>query len=140
MEFCNELGLGTGNITSYGRTVYAIELAKAAESLQRSIGMHLLVRPSKEDGKFNDQVKAFGSYNYLEQIALGEFTSGGTEANATRLKKVMGAKAAEGAAELKAAKEKAAAAGVPFVAPPSIDGSVYDAWPRRSASARTRTS
>ncbi|MEU2024642.1 nitrate- and nitrite sensing domain-containing protein [Streptomyces sp. NPDC016469] len=126
MEFCNELGLGTGNITSYGRTVYAIELAKAAESLQRSIGMHLLVRPSKEEGKFNDQVKAFGSYNYLEQIALGEFTSGGTEADAARLRKVMGAKAAEGAAELKDAKEKADAAGVPFVAPPSIDGSVYD--------------
>ncbi|WP_406283719.1 nitrate- and nitrite sensing domain-containing protein [Streptomyces sp. NBC_00209] len=126
MEFCNELGLGTGNITSYGRTVYAIELAKAAESLQRSIGMHLLVRPSKESGKFNDQVKAFGSYNYLEQIALGEFTSGGTEADANRLRTVMEAKAAAGAAELKEAKEKAAAAGVPFVAPPSIDGSVYD--------------
>ncbi|MEU2248587.1 nitrate- and nitrite sensing domain-containing protein [Streptomyces sp. NPDC019224] len=126
MEFCNELGLGTGNITSYGRTVYAIELAKAAESLQRSIGTHLLVRPSKEDGKFSDQVKAFGSYNYLEQIALGEFTSGGTEADAARLKKVMGAKAAAGAAELKAAKAKADAAGVPFVAPPTIDGSVYD--------------
>ncbi|MGC4945192.1 nitrate- and nitrite sensing domain-containing protein [Streptomyces sp. DT224] len=126
MEFCNELGLGTGNITSYGRTVYAIELAKAAESLQRSIGMHLLVRPSEEEGKFNDQVKAFGSYNYLEQIALGEFTSGGTEADAARLRKVMGAKAAEGAAQLKDAKEKADAAGVPFVAPPSIDGSVYD--------------
>ncbi|MFF7341404.1 nitrate- and nitrite sensing domain-containing protein [Streptomyces sp. NPDC008163] len=126
MEFCNELGLGTGNITSYGRTVYAIELAKAAESLQRSIGVHLLVRPSKEEGKFNDQVKAFGSYNYLEQIALGEFTSGGTEADAARLRKVMEAKAAAGAAELKEAKEKAAAAGAPFVAPPSIDGSVYD--------------
>nr|WP_202453975.1 sensor histidine kinase [Streptomyces sp. SID4913] len=126
MEFCNELGLGTGNITSYGRTVYAIELAKAAESLQRSIGMHLLVRPSKESGKFNDQVKAFGSYNYLEQIALGEFTSGGTEADAARLKQVMTAKATAGAAELKAAKQKAEAAGVPFVTPPTIDGSVYD--------------
>ncbi|WNI22242.1 nitrate- and nitrite sensing domain-containing protein [Streptomyces sp. ITFR-16] len=126
MEFCNELGLGTGNITSYGRTVYALELAKAAESLQRSIGMHLLVRPSRETGKFNDQVKAFGSYNYLEQIALGEFVSGGTEADAARLKKVMGDKAAEGAAKLKAAKEQAEAAGVPFVTPPTIDGSVYD--------------
>ena len=31
MEFSNELGLGTGNITSYGRTVYAIQLAKAAD-------------------------------------------------------------------------------------------------------------
>ncbi|WP_328920238.1 nitrate- and nitrite sensing domain-containing protein [Streptomyces sp. NBC_00208] len=125
MEFCNELGLGTGNITSYGRTVYAIELAKAAESLQRSIGMHLLVRPSKE-GAFGAQVKAFGSYNYLEQIALGEYVSGGTEADSVRLKQVMTAKAAEGAKKLKAAKAQADAAGVPFVAPPSIDGSVFD--------------
>ncbi|MGW2592527.1 nitrate- and nitrite sensing domain-containing protein [Streptomyces sp. NPDC001515] len=126
MEFSNELGLGTGNITSYGRTVYAIELAKAAESLQRSIGMHLLVRPSREDGLFNDQVKAFGSYNYLEQIALGEFTSGGTDADAARLKTVMSQKAAESAAKLKTAKQQADAAGTPFVAPPAIDGSVYD--------------
>ncbi|MDQ0793801.1 nitrate- and nitrite sensing domain-containing protein [Streptomyces sp. B1I3] len=126
MEFSNELGLGTGNITSYGRTVYAIELAKAAESLQRSIGMHLLVRPSQEDGKFNDQVKAFGSYNYLEQIALGEFVSGGTEADAARLKEVMAGKAAEGAKQLKEAKAQAQATGEPFVAPPSIDGSVFD--------------
>ncbi|MDF6045078.1 nitrate- and nitrite sensing domain-containing protein [Streptomyces sp. JH14] len=126
MEFCNELGLGTGNITSYGRTVYAIELAKAAESLQRSIGMHLLVRPSQQNAKFNAQVKAFGSYNYLEQIALGEYVSGGTQADATRLKEVMVGKATEGAAKLKAAKAQADAAGVPFVAPPSIDGSVFD--------------
>ncbi|MFD0026455.1 nitrate- and nitrite sensing domain-containing protein [Streptomyces sp. NPDC058382] len=126
MEFCNELGLGTGNITSYGRTVYAIELAKAAESLQRSIGMHLLVRPSQESGKFNDQVKAFGSYNYLEQIALGEFVSGGTEADSARLKTVMAGKAADGAAKVKAAKEQADAAGVPFVTPPTVDGSVFD--------------
>ncbi|OCC13028.1 nitrate- and nitrite sensing domain-containing protein [Streptomyces sp. PTY087I2] len=126
MEFSNELGLGTGNITSYGRTVYAIELSKAAESLQRSIGMHLLVRPSKKPGVYNDQVKAFGSYNYLEQIALGEFNSGGTEADVDRLKQVMAGKAAEGAKQLKAAKEQAEAAGKPFVAPPSIDGSVFD--------------
>ncbi|MFD5695369.1 sensor histidine kinase [Streptomyces rubiginosohelvolus] len=126
MEFSNELGLGTGNITSYGRTVYAIELSKAAESLQRSIGMHLLVRPSKKPATYDAQVKAFGSYNYLEQIALGEFNSGGTEADVDRLKQVMAGKAAEGAKQLKAAKEQAEAAGKPFVAPPSIDGSVFD--------------
>ncbi|MFJ9682939.1 nitrate- and nitrite sensing domain-containing protein [Streptomyces sp. NPDC101194] len=126
MEFCNELGLGTGNITSYGRTVYAIELAKAAESLQRSIGMHLLVRPSRQSAKFDAQVKAFGSYNYLEQIALGEFISGGTDADAARLKEVLTAKAAEGSKKLKKAKEQADAAGVPFVEPPSVDGSVFD--------------
>ncbi|MFB4421712.1 nitrate- and nitrite sensing domain-containing protein [Streptomyces sp. QL37] len=126
MEFSNELGLGTGNITSYGRTVYAIELAKAAESLQRSIGMHLLVRPSQEERNFNGQVTAFSSYNYLEQIALGEFVSGGTEADAARLKQVMAGKAAEGAKQLKAAEAQAKAAGKPFVAPPSVDGSVFD--------------
>lgn len=126
MEFSNELGLGTGNITSYGRTVYAIELAKAAESLQRSIGMHLLVRPSKKPGVYNDQVKAFGSYNYMEQIALAEFNSGGTQADVDRLKQVMAGKAAEGARQLKAAREQAEAAGQPFVSPPSIDGSVFD--------------
>ncbi|MEV6477373.1 nitrate- and nitrite sensing domain-containing protein [Streptomyces sp. NPDC051657] len=130
MEFSNELGLGTGNITSYGRTVYAIELSKAAESLQRSIGMHLLVRPSKKPGTYNDQVKAFGSYNYLEQIALGEFNSGGTQDDVDRLKQVMAGKAAEGAKQLKAAKEQAEAAGEPFVAPPSIDGSVFDGMAR----------
>ncbi|MDT0428772.1 sensor histidine kinase [Streptomyces salyersiae] len=125
MELSNELGLGTGNITSYGRTVYALQLAKAAESLQRSIGTHLLVRPSKKDGAFKDQVTAFSSYNYLEQIALGEFTSGGTEADAARLKEVMTAKAAEGAEQLKEARASAEGAGEPFVTPPSVDGSVF---------------
>ncbi|WP_328719210.1 nitrate- and nitrite sensing domain-containing protein [Streptomyces sp. NBC_00247] len=126
MEFANELGLGTGNITSYGRTVYALELSQAAESLQRSIGLHLLVRPSEKESTFNDQVKAFGSYNYLEQIALGEFNSGGTEGDVNRLKTVMAGKAAEGAEQLKAAKEQAEATGAPFVAPPSVGGSVFD--------------
>ncbi|MFF2010749.1 nitrate- and nitrite sensing domain-containing protein [Streptomyces sp. NPDC058195] len=126
MDFSNELGLGTGNITSYGRTVYALELAKAAESLQRSIGMHLLVRPSQQRATFDAQVKAFGSYNYLEVIALGEFNSGGTDADAARLKQVMAAKADEGNEKLKKAKEQADATGVPFVTPPSIDGSVFD--------------
>ncbi|CAM5721586.1 ATPase [Streptomyces badius] len=38
----------------------------------------------------------------------------------------MAGKAAEGAKQLKAAKEQAEAAGEPFVEPPSIDGSVFD--------------
>ncbi|MEU0138221.1 nitrate- and nitrite sensing domain-containing protein [Streptomyces sp. NPDC006296] len=137
MEFSNELGLGTGNITSYGRTVYALELAKAAESLQRSIGMHLLVRPSQEERKFNGQVTAFNSYNYLEQIALGEFVSGGTEADAARLKAVMAGKAAEGAEQLKAAKAEAKAEGRPFVTPPSVDGSVLDGMAQQIGQGRT---
>ncbi|GAA4899147.1 nitrate- and nitrite sensing domain-containing protein [Streptomyces coeruleoprunus] len=103
MEFSNELGLGTGNVTSFGRTVYAIQLAKAAESLQRSIGMHLLVRPSKSDEVFREQTKAFNSYKYLEQIALLEFISGGTEEDEARLREVMTRKAEEGAKQFQAA-------------------------------------
>ncbi|MFF8847055.1 nitrate- and nitrite sensing domain-containing protein [Streptomyces sp. NPDC015127] len=103
MEFSNELGLGTGNVTSYGRTVYAVQLAKAATSLQRSIGMHLLIRPSQDDTVFAKQTVAFNSYNYLEQIAIGEYVSGGTEADTAKLKQIMQGKAADGAKRLQAA-------------------------------------
>ncbi|WP_225799300.1 nitrate- and nitrite sensing domain-containing protein [Streptomyces sp. NK15101] len=116
MEFSNELGLGTGNITSYGRTVYAIQLSKGAESLQRSIGTQLLVRPSRDEAVFAQQSVAFNSYNYLEQIALGEFNSGGLPEDVDLLKKVMAGKAAEG-------EKRMAAAGVEL--PKGKDGSVY---------------
>ncbi|MFE7131742.1 nitrate- and nitrite sensing domain-containing protein [Streptomyces sp. NPDC057638] len=96
MEFSNELGLGTGNVTSYGRMVYAIQLAKAAESLQRSIGMHLLVRPSEKADVFNKQTIAFNSYNYLEQIAIAEFVSGGTDTDNDKLLSVMANRATAG--------------------------------------------
>ncbi|MFG2329212.1 nitrate- and nitrite sensing domain-containing protein [Streptomyces sp. NPDC048604] len=117
MEFSNELGLGTGNVTSYGRTVYAVSLGKAASSLQRSIGTHLLVRPSKDKAKFAEQSVAFKSYNYLEQIALGEFQSGGTEADVQRLRELMTKAAKDGGARLQAAG----------LNPPrgQADGSVY---------------
>ncbi|MFE5299316.1 nitrate- and nitrite sensing domain-containing protein [Streptomyces sp. NPDC056632] len=118
MEFSNELGLGTGNITSYGRTVYAIQLAKAAESLQRSIGTQLLIRPSKKDDVFAQQSVAFNSYNYLEQIALGEYQSGGTQADVERLQEVMAGKAAEGS-------KKMAALGIELPKGSGKDSSVY---------------
>ncbi|MEU0405939.1 nitrate- and nitrite sensing domain-containing protein [Streptomyces sp. NPDC006197] len=116
MEFSNELGLGTGNITSYGRTVYAIQLSKGAESLQRSIGTQLLVRPSHDEAVFAQQSVAFNSYNYLEQIALGEFNSGGLPEDVDLLKKVMAGKAAEG-------EKRMTAAGIEL--PKGKDGSVY---------------
>ncbi|MHA5051803.1 sensor histidine kinase [Streptomyces sp. SD15] len=121
MEFSNELGLGTGNITSYGRTVYAIALAKGAESLQRSIGTHLLVKPSTNAQNYARQVTSFTSYAYLENVALQEYVSGGTEQDATRLTTVMEQKTAEGKSRLAEAKSKAEAAGQTFVAPPSMD-------------------
>lgn len=116
MEFSNELGLGTGNITAYGRTVYAIQLAKAAESLQRSIGIHLLVRPSKDEAVLGKQTIAFNSYNYLEQIAIAEYVSGGTAADTEKLKQVMAEKAANGEKRLTAAGLKP---------PKGLDGSVF---------------
>ncbi|MEV7421850.1 nitrate- and nitrite sensing domain-containing protein [Streptomyces sp. NPDC091212] len=126
MEFSNELGFGSGNSTSYGRTVYALQLAKGAESLQRSIGMHLLVRPSQKADVKSGQAIAFSSYAYLEDIAVGEFVSGGTEADLAKLQQVMREKTAEGAKKLASAQQQAMAAGQDFIAPPSKDGSVLD--------------
>ncbi|MFI6056436.1 nitrate- and nitrite sensing domain-containing protein [Streptomyces violascens] len=123
--FSNELGLGTGNITSYGRMVYAVDLAKSAESLQRSIGLHLLLRPNDDPKSFQMQVKAFNSYNYLEFIALGEFDAGGTDADSQRLKDVMTTKAAKVAQEFPGGKLQADN-GPRIGAAPAADGSIYN--------------
>ncbi|MBD9732092.1 nitrate- and nitrite sensing domain-containing protein [Streptomyces sp. H28] len=92
MEFANELGLGTENVTSYGRTVYAVSLAKAAASLQRSIGVHLLVRPSQKPAVVQQQRVSLVSYRYLEGIAINEFVSAATEGDVERLDAIMAQK------------------------------------------------
>nr|WP_329604668.1 nitrate- and nitrite sensing domain-containing protein [Streptomyces radicis] len=89
MSLTNEIGLGTDNVTSYGRTVYAISLSKAASSLQRAIGTHLLVAPGPGEETTAAQLTAFGSYAYLENIALAEFTAGATPEDAERLARAM---------------------------------------------------
>ncbi|MFJ2768230.1 nitrate- and nitrite sensing domain-containing protein [Streptomyces sp. NPDC087300] len=119
MEFANELGLGTGNITSYGRTVYAISLSKAALSLERSIGTHLLVKPGPGTGSLTLQRTSLSSYAYLERIAIEEYTGGGTPEDVAKLED---AKKELTAAGEKQAKEAAAAAksqGKAFVPPPT---------------------
>ncbi|MET9295273.1 nitrate- and nitrite sensing domain-containing protein [Streptomyces sp. NPDC003077] len=120
MEFANELGLGTGNITSYGRTVYAVSLAKAAQSLQRSIGLHLLVAPATGP-ELKKQLTAFASYRYLEGIATGEYTSGGTPADIERLRKDTEALKKSAQDQVTRLRQRAEAAGEKFVAPPSMD-------------------
>jgi signal transduction histidine kinase len=124
MEFTNELGLGTGNITAYGRTVYAIALAKGAESLQRAIGTHLLVRPSPDEKVKAQQLVAFTSYAYLENVAIQEYVSGGTTQDAQRLTEVMQQKTAEGTKLAADAKAKAEAAGQDYQAPPAMDAMI----------------
>ncbi|WP_141207119.1 nitrate- and nitrite sensing domain-containing protein [Streptomyces griseorubiginosus] len=114
-EFANELGLGTGNITSYGRTVYAIELTKAALSLQRSIGMHLLIKPGPGLSSFASQKVALSSYAYLEGIAVEEYVGGGTAADAAKLDTAKKQIQTEGAALAK----EAAAKNPNYVPPPS---------------------
>ncbi|MEU9402517.1 nitrate- and nitrite sensing domain-containing protein [Streptomyces sp. NPDC048242] len=105
MEFANELGLGTGNITSYGRTVYAISLTKAALSLERSIGMHMLVKPGPDAPNLASQRVALSSYAYLEGIAVEEYLGGGTQEDSDRLdqeKRDIQAQGAKMVAEAKA--------------------------------------
>ncbi|MEU3830981.1 nitrate- and nitrite sensing domain-containing protein [Streptomyces sp. NPDC029080] len=115
MEFANELGLGTGNITSYGRTVYAISLTKAALSLERSIGTHLLVKPGPDAPNLATQRVSLSSYAYLERIAIEEYTGGGTEADAQKLEDAKEKIKADGAA----LSEKAKAENPDYVAPPA---------------------
>ncbi|MEV5549976.1 nitrate- and nitrite sensing domain-containing protein [Streptomyces sp. NPDC052309] len=115
MEFANELGLGTGNITSYGRTVYAISLTKAALSLERSIGMHMLVKPGPEPSHLASQRVALSSYAYLEGIAVEEYLGGGTEADAQKLEDAEKKVKSDGAAMAK----EAAAKDPDYVPPPS---------------------
>lgn len=115
MEFSNELGLGTGNITSYGRTVYAISLTKAALSLERSIGMHLLINPGPKATDLGAQRVALSSYAYLEGIAVEEYIGGGTEADAQKLTDAETKIKADGAALAQEAKAKDSS----YVPPPS---------------------
>ncbi|MFE7272326.1 nitrate- and nitrite sensing domain-containing protein [Streptomyces sp. NPDC057623] len=115
LEFSNELGLGTGNITSYGRTVYAISLTKGALSLQRSIGMHMLVKPGPKATDLAKQRVALTSYAYLEGIAIQEYQSGGTEADIQKLQDATAQVKADGAAMSAAAKQK----NPDYVAPPA---------------------
>ncbi len=114
-EFANELGLGTGNITSYGRTVYAITLAKGALSLQRSIGMHLMVKPGPSDKSLAQQRVALTSYAYLEPIAIQEYVGGGTEADAAKLAQAQKQLEADG----KRQAQEAVAKNPNYVPPPS---------------------
>ncbi|MEU6668721.1 nitrate- and nitrite sensing domain-containing protein [Streptomyces sp. NPDC046727] len=115
MEFANELGLGTGNITSYGRTVYAISLTKAALSLERSIGTHLLVKPGPDAPNLATQRVSLSSYAYLERIAVEEYKGGGTEADAQKLEDAK----AKITTEATAAAQKAKASNPKYVPPPS---------------------
>nr|WP_202447644.1 nitrate- and nitrite sensing domain-containing protein [Streptomyces sp. SID5468] len=118
MEFANDLGFGTSNITSYGRTLYAISLAKAAESLTRAIGTHILTEGPVPAAELKTQQTALASYAYLENIALEEYKGGGTPEDLGRLQDAVAAAEAKGKQQLEQARGAQAAQGGTFTAPP----------------------
>ncbi|MFE9452127.1 nitrate- and nitrite sensing domain-containing protein [Streptomyces sp. NPDC006739] len=122
MEISNELGFGSDNQASFGRTLYAISLTQAAESLIRSIGTHLLVedRTGLTAGELDAQLGSFRSYAYLEKVALQEYAGAGTAGDMARLRTALAAAQTKGAAQTADAAARAKAAGKPFVAPPAM--------------------
>ncbi|MET8080920.1 nitrate- and nitrite sensing domain-containing protein [Streptomyces sp. NPDC005303] len=123
MEISNELGFGSSNQASFGRTLYAVSLTQAAESLIRAIGTHLLVedRGKLAPGELQAQLGSFSSYVYLEQVALQEYAGAGTAGDMTRLRKALSDAQKQGEKQAEAARTQAEAAGKPFVAPPSLE-------------------
>ncbi|MEH0581601.1 nitrate- and nitrite sensing domain-containing protein [Streptomyces sp. B21-108] len=123
MEISNELGFGSNNQASYGRTLYAVSLTQAAESLIRSIGTHLLVedRDGLARGELQAQLASFRSYAYLEQVGLQEYAGAGTTGDMARLQKALADAEARGRQQIAQAAAQAKAAGRTFVAPPGID-------------------
>ncbi|MFJ3778886.1 nitrate- and nitrite sensing domain-containing protein [Streptomyces sp. NPDC090075] len=121
MEISNELGFGSSNQASFGRTLYAMSLTQAAESLVRSIGTHLLVedRAALSEGELQNQLGSFSSYAYLEQVGLQEYAGAGTAGDMTRLRAALTAAQKKGVEQTTKAAEQAKAAGATFVVPPS---------------------
>ncbi|MFE3031777.1 nitrate- and nitrite sensing domain-containing protein [Streptomyces canus] len=123
MELSNELGFGSNNQASFGRTLYAVSLTQAAESLIRAIGTHLLVedRAKLAPGELQAQLGSFSSYVYLEQVALQEYAGAGTAGDMTRLRKALSDAEKLGREQAAKARTQAEAAGRTFVAPPGLD-------------------
>ena len=122
MEISNELGYGRSNQSSFGRSLYAISLTQAAESLIRSIGTHLLVgdRDKLGPNELAVQLTAFRSYAYLEQVALREYAAAGTSDDTTRLQQALATAQQRGQERNARAAAEARAAGRAYVPPPPI--------------------
>jgi signal transduction histidine kinase len=135
IELSNELGFGSANQASFGRTLYAISLTQAAESLTRSIGTHILAenRNKLATGELDTQLTALSSYAYLQGIAIEEFKGGGTDQDVAELQRELTVAAAKGKQQLTAAAQQAAAAGQTFVAPPETTAMIKEIASGKSA-------
>ncbi|WSS24563.1 nitrate- and nitrite sensing domain-containing protein [Streptomyces sp. NBC_01190] len=126
MELDNELGFGTSNAAAFGRTLYAVSLAKSAQSLTRAIGVHILTQPAVPPAELALMKTSLGSYQYLEGIALMEFQGGGTPQDAARLAAAQKAAALKGQTAITAAQRKAEEAHTAFVVPPDLTTMITD--------------
>ncbi|WP_050789818.1 nitrate- and nitrite sensing domain-containing protein [Streptomyces sviceus] len=122
MEISNELGFGIASQATYGRTLYAVSLTQAAESLIRAIGTHLLVedRSKLAKGELQSQIASFSSYVYLEQVALQEYAGFAGTAETARLREALADAEKKGQEQSAEARTQAEAAGKNFVPPPSL--------------------
>ncbi|MEY9847067.1 signal transduction histidine kinase [Streptacidiphilus sp. BW17] len=110
----NELVVGNGSsINSDARSIYAITLTKDAISVDRAIGLHMLLEPtpssSKDVAGRQNQMIHLWSFLFLEQVAENEFDNAADpqfkqllaqdEAQAAQQAKAMAAQAAQQAAQ-----------------------------------------
>ncbi|WP_420000549.1 nitrate- and nitrite sensing domain-containing protein [Streptomyces boninensis] len=118
MALSNDLGLGTDNATSFGRTIYAIALTSSAASLDRSIGMQLLT--TKNRAELPVTREAFSSYARLEVIASEEYEFGGRPKDNARLNEALQSAAATGKKQLEQKAVEAKQNGQRFTPPPGV--------------------
>ncbi|MEV6979475.1 nitrate- and nitrite sensing domain-containing protein [Kitasatospora sp. NPDC093806] len=79
LAYDNSVGLGSTNLTSTGRSIYAMSLAKASASTQRALMLHLLVGISAQATtrwENTDLIQQLLVAQRLEQTALSEFNTG----------------------------------------------------------------
>ncbi|AUG79810.1 hypothetical protein CFP65_5099 [Kitasatospora sp. MMS16-BH015] len=81
MAFDNSVGFGSTSVTSRGRAIYAMSLAKASASSQRSLMLSLLVGIDRQATTRHENVDLIQSLLVsakLEQVSLNEFNTGST--------------------------------------------------------------
>ncbi|GAA1416687.1 nitrate- and nitrite sensing domain-containing protein [Kitasatospora putterlickiae] len=79
LSYDNSVGLGSSNLTSKGRAIYAMSLAKASASSQRALMLQLLVGISAQKTTRYENVDLIQQLlvaQRLEQTALTEFNTG----------------------------------------------------------------
>ncbi|GAB7180841.1 nitrate- and nitrite sensing domain-containing protein [Kitasatospora sp. Ki12] len=79
LAYDNSVGLGSANATSKGRAIYAMSLAKASASTQRSLMLSLLVGIAQNGTTRYENADATQQIliaEKLEQVSLNEFNTG----------------------------------------------------------------